>query len=227
MELGDVLEAMDAPEALVRHVRELSLDLGEAWERCHRPEHRIWLAAVAGAPIEVLVEASAAAVLVLLERLGDPSETLAEAVELAAAGAGADELARAAERCEAIAERGASGYRDSLERKFEGAARAAAFVARAGEGLAQGEARSEADRLDKARHTAAMLGAAVHVVLPPPGEPARLNVFTLEQDPAQGAFLYAVAACAEAVARVAELPDALAPEALDDIVRSALEENDS
>lgn len=226
MELADVLEAMDAPDALVDGVRRDALDLGEAWETCVEADHRVWLAASAGAPVEVLVEASASAVLVLLERLGDPSPVLADAAQLAVAGASARELGLAAERCEEIAERGA-GYRDAAGLDLGHAARAAALVARAGEGLAQGEARREAVRLDRAQHMASMLGAAVHAVLPANADAARVDVNAIGRDPAQGAFVYAVAACAEALREVASLREVVDPDELDAIVRSVLEEGES
>lgn len=226
MRLADALERMDAPESLLQPVRELDLELDAAWERCARADHRVWLAAGAGAPVELLVEASAAAVLVLLERLGDPSDALSDAAELAAGGASIRDLARAAERCEQIAERGEASYRTAPGIGLVHAARAAALVARAAEGLGQGEARREAVRLERARHTGALLGAGAHAVLPARDEPARVNVHALTSDPAQGAFVYAVAACAEALFEADAVRDVLEPGELDAMVRSVLEEGE-
>lgn len=226
MELADVLARLDAPEALVRRVAELTFD--EAWEACEWGEHRVWLAAGAGAPIEALVEAAATAALVVLERLGDPSPALARAAELAVAGASVFELSRAAARCEQIAEAAQGTYRIAPGKALPPAARAAALVARAAEGLAEGEARREAVRLERARASGALLGAGMHAFLPAGEGPARIHLATVDSDPAQSAFLFAVAACAESLfeseSALHALRDPLAPSDLDAIVRGVLED---
>lgn len=226
MELGDVLARLEAPEALVRQVAGLSFE--EAWDECVRAGHRIWLAACAGAAIEALVEAAATAVLVVLERLGDPSPALARAAELAVAGGSVSELSRAAARCEQIAEAAQGTYRIAPGVAVPHAARAAALVARAAEGLTEGEARREAVRLERARARGALLGAGMHAFLPAGEGPARIHLPTVDADPAQSAFLFAVAACAESLfeseAALHALRGPLAPSDLDAIVRGALED---
>lgn len=214
-----MLERVDAPDELVTSVRDTLADLDQAWEACDRGAHRVWLAAVAGAPIEVMIEAGAAAVTALLERLPEPPEAAVVALERAVGGATTVDLLAAAEACEALADAGS--YRGTSAPARAAAARAAALVARAAEGLAAGEARREATRLEQAQRTGAFVGVGTHAVLPADPGPARLDVAHGPADPAQGTFLYAVAAVAEAVAEVAA---ALGDEpATDALVRAALE----
>jgi hypothetical protein len=232
MELHEILERADAPSALVRWVRESLADLDQAWERCARPDHRIWLAAVAGAPIEALIEAAAAVVTRRLEGEARPPEAVLRALELALGGGSGPELLEAAEACEAVAGGGVGSYRDAEPPRHAPLARAAALVAGAAEGLSTGEARREAARLEQARQTGAFVGVGTQIALPARAGPARLDVLAAGRDPAQGVFLFAVAAAAEAALEASALEgatpaDAAASEALvrelDALVRDVLE----
>lgn len=230
MTLADALEAIGAPEALVQHVRAEELDVESAWDACDRGEYRVWIAAGLGAPIEALIEAAAAAVLVTLEQLGDPSPALADAVELAASRPSPRELAHAAEICEQIAEGIGAGYREPPPVAVVRTARASALVAHAAEGLAEGEARREAVRLERARTAGALLGAGAHAFLPAREDPPHLDLHRLAADPAQSAWLFAVAACAEALveacAALATVDEHFDPGELDRVVRTVLEDGE-
>ncbi len=225
VELHDILGRAGAPQELVRLVRDGRLDFDGAWLRCERGDHRIWLAACGGATVEALVEAAGAAVLVVCERYDRASDAVARTVELAVSGAiDADDASVGT--CDAIAGGDLGTYREAMYPGLPHAARAATLVIRAAQGLREGEARREAARLLRARQTAAILGAGAHITLPADPGPARLHPALAAHDPAQGAFLFAVAAAAEALvecaaARAAE--DLDADLELDDVVRTVLE----
>lgn len=225
LELHDILGRTGAPPELVAAVRERGLELDEAWKRCARGDHRMWLAACGGASIEALVEAAAAAVLVVCERYDRASDPVARTVELAVSGAiDADDASIAA--CDAIAGGALGTYRQATYPGLGHAARAAALVVRAAQGLREGEARREAARLLRARQTAAILGAGTHITLPADPGPARLHPVLAAHDPAQGAFVFAVAAAAEALVECAAATQAEGIDSereLDEAVRSVIE----
>ena len=235
-DLGDMLARVDAPEPLVSRAQAEEWSFEAAWGECDRGDHRIWIAACGGAPIEVLLEAAAVTVLRALEGFSDGTETLLEAIEGAVAGEPPDVLIAAAEACETLADGGVGGYRAATAPGYGALARAAALVARAGEGLAAGEAAREAGRLDQASRAAAYLGVGQQIVLPAAAGPARLDVLAAAADPAAGAFHFSVAALAEAVAEAglalaagASDPEGAISEArarLDAIVRVAIEDRE-
>lgn len=234
MELIELLEEIDAPDDVTAWIREADLDFEEAWQTCRRGDHRIWICACAGVPIESLVEAAAAVVLTAADTFPDVAEPLTRAVTLAVEGASSSALIAAAEACEQLADGGVGGYRRPLPPGHGSAARAAGLVARAAEGLAAGEARREAVRLEQSRATGALIGVGNQIVLPRSDGQARLQVMAAASDPAQGAFLFSVAAAAEAVAECAHAvaqgsprpaeAEASAREDLDAVVREALED---
>ena len=201
--LAELLTSIDAPEVLVTWVREGGWELAEAWERTPEPSHRLWLAGCAGAPIERAVEAAAAAVFAAMERFSGLPEALASVVTLAVTGGTPAELLAAAGACEDFAS-GRGSYRDARSPGFAALCRASALVAHAAEGLASGEARREAVRLDRAREVGRVIGAGAQIGLPSPDGLARLDVLAAASDPAQGAFLFAIAAAAEAVREAGE-----------------------
>lgn len=204
MELEETLASADAPDELTRWATRRHLDFDQAWDLCERGDHRIWLAACGGAPIQALIEAAAATVYVAEERSTGSPAAIADALDLAVVGAEPDELLRAAEVCEHIAQGGSAGYRDISGPGTAARARAAALVVRAAEALVAGNARREASRLEHARAIGAVLGVGMQAALPRRDGPARLNVVAAAGDPAQGTFLFAVAASAQAVADVLE-----------------------
>jgi hypothetical protein len=231
MELHDILREIGAPDELSADVEEQESSFEEAWERCGRGDHRVWLAAAGGVPVELLIEAAAGAVLVTGEKLGEAAEVVLEAAELAVSRS-VDELPEAIAACESVAGGGVGSYRGAHLLGLPHAARAAILVAHSAQGLTEGETRREAVRLDQAQRSAAMLGVGSSITLPAQAGPARLQSMLAARDPAQGSFLFAVAAAAEAVAEcaLAELGGseeakvrAEVEGALDRVVREVLE----
>ena len=226
VDLHEILDAADAPDTLTLWAR--THDHDSAWEACEQPESRVWLAAASGAPIEALVEAAAMAVFVADARAPESPAPVGEALEEAIEGADPDALTAAAQVCEQLAEGGTGDYRRPSDPGFADRARAAALVARAAEARIAGDAMREAARLEQARGLAVNLGIGMQSMLPRSDGPARLDVVAAANDPAQGNFLFAVAACAEACrlavdALVALDVDANAARAsVDDAVRDAL-----
>ncbi len=185
----------------------------------------MWLAACGGVPIERVVEAAGAAVLVVCERYGSIADPVVRTVELAVSGALESEDG-SVEACRAISNGDLGTYREANYPGLPSAARAATLVLHAAQGLIEGEARREAARLHRARQTAAILGAGAHITLPAPVGPARLYPELAAHDPAQGAFLFAVAAAAEAVVEcgATTLAEGLdAEDELDEVVRTVVE----
>lgn len=233
MDLFERLETADAPPELVREVRDGDLDLEAAWERCARPDHRVWLAACAGVPIERVIEASALSVYLAEERSPGALAAVGEALDLAVSGGAADALVHAATACERIAAGGVGDYRSPTGPGTAERARAAALVARAAEALIAGEARREAARLEQARSAGAMLGIGMQAVLRPEDGDTRLDPVAAAADPAQGMFLYCIAACAQATRECVEAlaregaPRDAALRDVDAAVREALALGDS
>ena len=143
------------------------------------------------------------------------------ALELAISGAGSAALVSAAQTCEHVADGGLADYRSGAGPDIEALARAAALVARAAEALIAGDARREAVRLEQARAVGANLGIGMQAVLPRRDGPARLDVLAAAADPAQGSYLFCVAACAEAVL-IASATKGTDPVALDRVVEESL-----
>ncbi len=199
MDLHELLDAADAPDDLVAWAREEDLDFEGAWVACARGDHRLWLAACGGAPIERVIEAAAAALFAVEASVAATSTMIDEALTLAISGGGAVELLTAAEACERIADGGMADYRREAGPDLEALARSSALIARAAEALIAGDARREAVRLEQARAAGANLGIGMQSVLPRGEGPARLDILAAAADPAQGSFLFCVAACAEAL----------------------------
>lgn len=199
MEMHEILRRIDAPDELSEWVERELLDFDQAWEGCRRGDHRIWLAACGGAPIEELIEAAAAALLEVEAGFTQTAGPVVSAIESAVAGGDPEALLAAAEACERISEAGIGGYRASLAPGYEAIARGGALLARAAEGLVAGAAAREAGRLEEARHRSSMLGVGSHAALPAAEGPPRLDVMRAAADPAQGVFLFCVAAAAQAV----------------------------
>jgi hypothetical protein len=224
VELNDLLARIGAPDDLIREVERELLDLEQAWEEVRAPAERVWLAAVAGAPLVILLEALGDLVEAGRQELAGDTSTLAAALSRALGDAPAEACAEAAAVCEELAARPPSGYREqgASARAYRAAARAAAGLARAAEGLRIAEAQREATRLDAARSAGALVGVAAHAVLPPEAGPLRLSPLASAEDPAHGMLLYAVASLAEA----AGAAGASDPESFDAALRELLEEGE-
>lgn len=199
MELHQILRRVDAPEALAAWAESELLDLEQAWDRCNRGDHRIWLAACGGMPIEKLIDAAAEVLLVVAEELDVSIDRVASTIEAASIGDSSEALLEMAEDCDRIAQEGAGGYREGKSDENASVARGAASLARAAEGLVAGAAVRDASRVDEARGRSVMLGVGIQSMLPRDVGVPRLDVSGDGQGPAQGIFLFCVAACSEAV----------------------------
>lgn len=229
MELYELLGLADAPEELESWAKGLQLDFDAAWVECGRGDHRVWVAACGGSPLEEVVEAGAACVLHVEEMCPDAPSTIGDAAELAVAGADQEELLAAAERCERLAREPSTGYRSAAGPGLGGRARAAALVARAAEALSAGEAQREAGRLQHAQAVSAALGVGVQTVLPPDEGPTRLDLIAGASRASHGTLLFVVAAVAAALGEledaVATLEDSreVARRAIDQIAKESFE----
>ena len=198
MDLAEILEEIDAPEEIGAWVASGGFDIDGAWDNCERAEHRVWIGACAGFPIQELIDAAAATAWSAIDQLAGLDARIGNAFELAVSGAPTDELVRTAAFCREWAE-GAGTYRKPRSPAAPYLASAAALVLEAAEGLAIGEARREAVRLERSRQTGVLIGVGTQIVLPPREGPAQLNVIAAATDPAHGIFLFAIAAIAEAL----------------------------
>jgi hypothetical protein len=226
-ELVGLLEEADAPESVLAWAAPHG-SLEDAWNACARPDHRCWLAAVAGAPMERIVDAAATAFFSVAEGRDDLA-SLTQALEAVVAEDDGPTCVELAETCEAQAERGPAGYRSApASAAYAGAARAAALVCRAREAMLSAELSLEGARLDRARNTSVLLGGGVHAFLPANAGPVRLSDVP-KAHAVHGALLFVVAACAEACREIAasltewrRTDAALVEEELDEIVWQVL-----
>ncbi|MCC6874600.1 MAG: hypothetical protein IT378_09875 [Sandaracinaceae bacterium] len=231
IDLRSRLEEIGAPDALVRSTGETSEHedetLGGIWDRCRRGDHRLWLAAVAGVPVERIVEAAGSAILFAATGR-EGAEALAGAIERALGSDSPEECLARAARCEELAERGPGGYRSGPSAGFAALARGAGLVARACEGLIAAEAALSATRRERARRSATLLGAGEQALLGPDPGPAAV-LAAPPAHPARHLLCFTVAACAQAVdeacASISAPEDELEPsrEALDEVGWEALE----
>lgn len=231
MELGELLVIGGAPESLTDWARDCD-ELEEAWDLCDRADHRIWLAAVGGASLDVLVEAAARAVLEVIDTLPEGRDPLYAAVEAAISGFDIEECRTLAETCEALVEASA-GYRVPAASRFDHAARAAALLARAAEAAQIAAAVAERSRLDQASYRSALVGLGTVGIMPTDPDPVRFDPTRPTADPVQTVVLETIRAAADAVQEAAS---ALAPSTgeapslddahgtLDHILRESLEE---
>lgn len=196
------LERIGAPQPL-RRVAAAAEDEQEFWQKALGPGERIWAGAVLGFPVERAIEAAGTAVLKVAETLPVKVEAIERAVLAAVAGEGPDACLEAAEACETLVKHGISGYRDTAGPMIAELAKAAALVARAGEGLVIAEARLEAQRMERARTAGAFVGIGPAAMLPPASGPAPLQPEKLPEDAAQGMLLFVVATAAEAADKAA------------------------
>lgn len=203
MELAVALRRIDAPKELIAWVEE-----GEErpYESCTRGSWLVWLAGVRGVPPYALLEALLGEVELELERLGEGSKVLSEALEniralLSKPSSDTVALTELADVIDAAADDPPSTFRTTPGRPYASVAHALAWVARSAEGLEAGRARHEARRLDSAQHRAALLGAGTHAMLAAP-DAVHLDVTLIPGDPLQEALLYVFAAAAEAAAEL-------------------------
>ncbi len=173
-ELTRRLAEFDAPREVTQWASDAASSFDDAWESCPSALHRMWLAAIAGFPIEAIAEAAAAAFFAIADVKVVP-DALLGAVEESVAATTAAACAKRARRCEREAEKRGT-YRDAAA--GDALARAAAYVCRAFEALRSAEAAMEESRRARARSPAGVIGGGVHAFLPAATGPVSLLATT-------------------------------------------------
>ena len=120
--------------------------------------------------------------------------TVALALALSCGTLAADEAEQAARDAKAT-------FREGMPEGYSPIVRAAAWVARAAEGLMTARLRAEAARMQQAQQTASYLGAGVNILVSDE-PPIRLAAERIPEDAFHGELLYVVAALAESIESV-------------------------
>jgi hypothetical protein len=218
MTFAELLAEADAPEELVEWVDRLGADPApdEALARCERAEWLVWIVAAGGGALDDLFVAVRACVERALEELAVGAELLLEPLAELEPGAPADACAAAARRCELAAAEFHGTYRATPPPAYQASCAAAAALARAGEGLAAAAARADFARQERARASAASVGAAPFAFYMPPGR-LRFDAGLVRTDAIHQELHFVVAALALAAAEAgralaggAEVDDTLA-----------------
>jgi len=227
MKLYATLQHIDAPQELLAW---LDSEPRDSWLDCPRADWLVWMAACTGTPIVTVLEAALECVVRAVDTMPGGAAPLREAIEAARRAwtaepstAGATEACvRAAETCDEARRQYPETYRSTMRPGYPAAAQAAAWLARAAEGLATAEARSEAERVEEGRTRALTLGAHPDIMVPSRRGPARLDPSAGAGDPVQEELSYALAAAAQAVDDAAL---ALAPSPEDPQARAEVRES--
>ncbi len=199
----EVLAQIDAPAELQLWVQ--TRDPQHALDICPRADWWVWLSAATGQSLARLVWVLAKSA----QRMVPPSSAayapvehaLSVALECVRSGASVP-CGEAAAEADLAASHMHASFRTSLEPGYNPLARAAAWVARASEGLAVAKHRSEARFLDDARRRASLVGVGFDVFSRAPTSPA-LDARLLHT-PDQRDLLFVVAACAEAAEQLVQ-----------------------
>jgi len=200
MSFEDLLAEADAPEDLVEWVAALEAGPDEALARCERADWMVWVVAVGGVtPLDDLFLAVRACVERAVEELAVGADLLLEPLADVEPGAPAEDCARAAERCERAAAEFHGTYRAAPPSSYQAACAAAAALAHACEGLVTAAARADFVREEKARASAASIGASPYAFYSPPGR-LRLDAALVRSDAVHQELLYVVASLALAAA---------------------------
>lgn len=205
MEIAARLDELDAPPEITAWAWERAT-FDEAWDACPTARHRLWLAGVAGMPVEAIVEAACAAFFAHAEHAPE-LEALVTIVEESVGAADAAACAALAERCER--EVGSRGpYREELRRRA--IAQVVIHVCRAFEALRSAEASMESARMLRAHTAAAYMAGGVQAFLPAEAAPITLLDVALSTAE-RGLVVLAVASAAEAVRELVVLAGDDAP----------------
>lgn len=220
MTFDEALAEADAPEELVEWVARLGAGPDEALGRCDRAEWLVWIVAVGGGALDDLFVAVRACVERAVDELAVGQELLVEPLAALEPGAPADACAEAARRCELAAAEFHGTYRAAPPPAYRASCAAAAALAHAGVGLATAAARADFARQEKARASAAFVGASPFAFYTPPAR-ARFDAGLIRSDPIQQELHFVVAALALAAAE-ADRALAEAADALADVLRDTL-----
>ena len=201
MTLSSLLERLEAPEKLL--VWASSTDQEGAWSACVRGDWMVWVAACSRVPVRPLLQAACDCVLEAVLAMSAGTEPLTRAVELARLAGPAKECRAAAKRCDQAAAAIPANYRSAVAPGYRAAARAAAWVARASDGLSTAEVRAETRAWEKAHQYSIGMNIIAHATLSKHPRAMRVDGSAAPDDPAQEQIAYAVAAAAQALAQAA------------------------
>ncbi|MBI4706007.1 MAG: hypothetical protein HY744_33355 [Deltaproteobacteria bacterium] len=213
MDSASRLDALGAPAELVSWAT--GRPARRAWRDCPQADWLLWLAAAESLPVTTLVLAAGTCVERAVTALPSGAEPLGRALRAARSLEAAD-CAAAARACEAARESFPESYRAGRNPGYGAAAHAAAWVARAAEGVVTARARAEAKRGERARELAAIVGSSPDIFVPAtPSPPEALDPAAAPGDPVEEELRYAVAAAAQALGEAAQslAPDVREPEA--------------
>lgn len=225
MTISATLAKMDAPADLIAWSAEFGDDLSAAWTACPSPAWLMWLAGGAGTALDTALTvvltwcAEVATSVPSAESL--VTQTL-EAVEDAARRGDGRECAAAAERAESASRSAPASFRAKPPLGFEALTMAAAWAARAAEGLVASRKRAEAVRMQRAQHVASLLGTGVDTTVGN-ATPMCLNTDRLPDSPVHAELLYVVAALAQSALYVVSTREAQDP----DRARTSLEDDEA
>lgn len=203
-----LLEALGAPADVVETARAGAASWKDAWRQCARGDALIWIGAVHGLSLPHAVLGALACARLPFEGAGEEGESAEEyldVIEDAMSGeAPPSECLGLADECERSASEALSTYRSARGPRLESAWTATTGVARAAEALVTAYERAQAQRTDRARGTAALLGIGISAALTFSKETElRLVPEQATDDPIQSELAYVVAAAAEATAEAA------------------------
>jgi hypothetical protein len=219
------LAKMDAPEELLAWSAEFQSDLGAAWGRCPSPVWLFWLAGAAGTALEkalaVVLTWSAEVATSVPEATELVLKTLETVEESARRGRG-EACVAAAERAESASRSAPASFRAKPPLGFEALTMAAAWAARAAEGLVASRKRAEAVRMQRAQHVASLLGTGVDTTVERETLMC-LNTESLPDSPVHAELLYVVAALAQSALYLVSTREAQDP----DRPRSSVEEDEA
>ncbi|MFK7998968.1 MAG: hypothetical protein AB8H86_05200 [Polyangiales bacterium] len=216
---------MDAPAELLSWSAEFDAELGAAWDQCPSPVWLMWLAGAAGTALDqallVVLTWSAEVATSVPEAEELVRQTLESVEESARRGRG-EACAAAAERAEAASRSAPASFRAKPPLGFEALTMAAAWAARAAEGLVASRKRAEAVRMQRAQHMASFLGTGVDTTVQRE-TPMCLDTESLPDSPVHAELLYVVAALAQTALYLVSTREAQDP----DRPRVSLEEEEA
>lgn len=201
------LVAMEAPDELVDWVGESDFDFEEAWERCPSATWQVWLWGAAALSLNrgvlVVKECVEAIVTGIPEAKALVEHVLQIAAACVAREATREQCLQAADEAETAARDAKATFRDRMPAGYAPVVMAAAWVARAAEGLMTARLRAEAARMQQAQQTASYLGAGVSILVERE-PPIRLAAERLPEDAFHSELLFVVAALGEAADALVE-----------------------
>ncbi len=209
-EVSALLKNMEAPEPLITWAESHSFE--DAWDACPDAVGQVWLWGAASLSLNEGVMVVLDAVRQSLDAI-QPARSIVEHVLSVAARcvqrtATRADCEQAADEAEQAARDAKATFRDGMPDGYSSIVRAAAWVARAAEGLMTARLRAEASRMQQAQQTASYLGAGVNILIDQE-PPIRLDAERIPSDAFHAELVYVVAALAEAMTHLVEARESL------------------